>query len=202
VKAEFDRLEHLFRGEFENEYVERHKDTRNERRPFWHEFLQRYPIERALEVGCGMGFNLRWIAENVAPCDIYGVDINDLALSELRQRLPGVNALWGRAWDLPLRARHFDLVFTAGLLMHQSPETLVPVISEMLRCACKYVLCIEYFGEREEEIPYRGIPRVLFRRDYEHVFREHFPTLRLLEKGLLGRAAGWDDVTWWLFQTP
>ena len=27
-----------------------------------------------------------------------------------------------------------------------------------------------------------------------------FPELRLVKRGFLGKDAGWDDVTWWLFE--
>lgn len=40
----------------------------------------------------------------------------------------------------------------------------------------------------------------LFRRDYGGMFTALFPELTLRESGFLGKNAGWDDVTWWLFE--
>lgn len=197
---DFQRLEHLFRGEFEDSYIERNKDAANLREPFWAEFLSKHTPKSVLEVGCGTGFNLRWIAERLQPTRVFGVDINERALAELRVRLPRVNAVWGRAWELPFRDAAFDLTFTVGLLMHQTPATVMPAAAELVRCSRDYVLVIEYFGTAEEEIQYRGLERALYRRDYGALFREHFPWMTLAGQGELTREAGWDNVTWWLFR--
>ena len=47
------------------------------RQAFWQSLLAEFPARRVLEVGCNVGANLRWIAESVAPRDVYGVDINE-----------------------------------------------------------------------------------------------------------------------------
>jgi hypothetical protein len=36
--------------------------------------------------------------------------------------------------------------------------------------------------------------------DFGGVYQQHFPSLKLLRKGFLSKADGWDDVTTWMFE--
>ena len=58
----------------------------------------------------------------------------------------------------------------------------------------------KYFAPSSEEVSYRGHEGALFRRDYGTLFAELFPELALRDTGFLSKDAGWDDVTWWLFE--
>lgn len=194
------RLEQLWSGDFGDEYVERNLQSYDERQSFWTEVLETTSPRRVLEVGCNVGGNLRHIAGHVDEAAVHGVDVNRKALGELRRRHPGVNALEAPARSLPFRDQWFDLVFTMGVLIHQPESTLPLVMSEMVRTSRKWVLCGEYFAESTEEVGYRGHEGALFRRDYGRLFTELFPQLSLHSSGFLGKNAGWDDVTWWLFQ--
>jgi pseudaminic acid biosynthesis-associated methylase len=155
-----------------------------------------------LEVGCNVGANLRWIAGPVPPGGVFGVDVNEGALELLRSRLPRINAVAGQARSLPFRDREFDLVFTAGVLIHQPESTLPLVMAEVVRCSRRYVLALEYHADDVTEVPYRGVEGALFKRDYGRLYAELFPELTLVDSGHLDRDEGWDDVTWWLFERP
>ncbi len=198
--VEATRLEQLWSGEFGDAYVERNRAAGERRASFWQEILAQFPVRRSLEVGCNVGLNLRWIASILAPHNVYGTDINLKALDELHHCLPGVNALWAPARDLPFRDGWFDLVFTTGVLIHQPEASLPLVMAEIVRCSRRYVLCGEYHAERTTEVPYRGQPGALFKRDYGRLYCELFPELALRRQGFLGRDQGWDDVTYWLFE--
>jgi pseudaminic acid biosynthesis-associated methylase len=198
-EAEAERLEQLWGGSFGDEYVDRNNEF-DHVAPFWRERLRTLDCQWVLEVGCNVGGNLQWIAEAIAPRHLYGVDINEKALQQLTRRVPGVNAVWSPARELPFRDRWFDLVFTIGVLIHQPDATLPLVMAEMVRCSRRWILCGEYFGAEEAEVPYRGHQGALFRRDYGGLFQELFPDLTLREQGFIGKDQGWDDVTWWLFE--
>jgi hypothetical protein len=118
----------------------------------------------------------------------------------LRAAIPGVSALLCPARDLPFRDHWFDLVFTMGVLIHQPESTLPLVMSEIVRCSRRFVLCGEYYAEQTTEVPYRGQEGALFKRDYGRLYRELFPELKLVRQQFLGRDEGWDDVTVWLFE--
>jgi pseudaminic acid biosynthesis-associated methylase len=200
--SEARRLEELWARGFGDEYVERNRDAGHGRDAFWHALLERLRPERVLEVGCNVGANLRWITGPVSPGGVFGIDVNEGALELLRSRLPRINAVAGQARSLPFRDREFDLVFTAGVLIHQPETTLPLVMSEVLRCSRRYVLALEYHADDVTEVPYRGVEGALFKRDYGRLYLELFPELALLDDGHLDRDEGWDDVTWWLFERP
>lgn len=198
--AETKRLENLWGGEFGDEYVERNRSAPNSRQKFWTEILTEYPVKRILEVGCNVGLNLQCVTAHVEPHEVYGIDINRKALADLRKNMSEVNALWTPARTLPLRDGYFDMTYTMGVLIHQPEATLPLVMSEVVRCSKKYVLCGEYYSEETIEIPYREQTGALFKRNYGKIYQELFPELKLLKHKFLTAADGFDDVTIWLFE--
>lgn len=199
TQPEASRLERLWADEFGDDYVQRNREAGEGRDAFWRELLAERSVGSVLEIGCNVGANLRWIDGLVPSRVVWGIDINESALQTIRQRLPGINAVWSPARELPFRDRTFDLVFTAGVLIHQPEVTLPLVMAEAVRCSRRYVLALEYFANEVTEVPYRGQEGALFKRDYGRLYRELFPDLRLEQTGELGHQEGWDDVTWWLF---
>lgn len=198
---EAKRLESLWAGDFGDAYMERNLAAGEGRQPFWDMILREFPIQNVLEVGCNVGPNLGWLAKALPENHVYGVDINVQALGEVHRNLPGVNAIYSPARNLPFRDRWFDLVFTTGVLIHQPPETLPLVMAEIVRCSKRYVLCGEYKADEPTEIPYRGHRGALFKRDFGGLYQELFPELALRKTGFLPRdKGGWDDVTYWLFE--
>jgi pseudaminic acid biosynthesis-associated methylase len=201
-EPESARLERLWSGEFGDEYVARNVDAWERRGPFWRELLGKVEVTNVLEVGCNVGANLHWLAEALGPTLVFGVDVNEEALARARARYPKANVVLASGRELPFRDRWFDLVFTAGVLIHLPPAVLPLAMAEIVRCSARYVLCAEYFAEEPTEIPYRGETGALFKRDFGGLYQELFPDLSLLEQGFLGQDEGWDDVTWWLFERP
>ena len=195
------RLEGLWSGEFGDDYVERNKAASEGRRPFWEHVLGAIEAGSALEIGCNVGGNLRWLAELLGAENVAGVDVNERALEVVRSEVPGVDARVASARELPFADDSFDLVFTTGVLIHQSPDELPRVMDEIVRCSRRYVLCGEYRADELEEIPYRGQRGALYKQDYGRLYQERFPQLRLLEEGFLPKSEGvWDDVTYWVFE--
>jgi pseudaminic acid biosynthesis-associated methylase len=197
---EAQRLEQLWAGEFGKQYMERNKNAANRRDVFWKDLLSRYPVKNVLEVGCNIGANLHWLAQILPPSEVTGIDINPLALEALKKNVPGVQAVLSGARRLPFPDEKFELVFTAGVLIHQPEETLVQVMGEVYRLSKRYVLCLEYHSDLIVEVPYRDQSGALFKRPYGVLYQKQFPALKQLKSGFLGRDTGWDDVTWHLFE--
>lgn len=197
--SETRRLEKLWAADFGDEYVERNLDAGEGRERFWYQLLDRLKPRTVLELGCNVGANLRWIVDRVPSQSVYGIDVNERALRTIRSRFD-VNAVWSPARELPFRDRMFDLVFTAGVLIHQPASTLPLVMAEVVRTSREHLLAVEYAAEETVEVPYRGQGDALFKRDYGRLYRESFPELELVDAGELGISDGWDDVTWWLFK--
>jgi spore coat polysaccharide biosynthesis protein SpsF len=194
-------LDELWSGPFGDDYARRNADAGDGRDRFWNGLLDRHPIASALEVGCNVGGNLRWLAARLGVENVAGLDLNRSALDELERRVPGVNAAQGPAQSIPFGDASFDLAFTAGVLIHVGPADLAAVTSEIVRCSRRFVLCAEYFADEETEVPYRGERGALFKRDYAAHYRGHHPELELVEQTFLSRDDGnWDDVTVWLFE--
>ena len=197
------RLEALWAGGFGDSYVERNRAAGTGRQVYWRTLVSTHQPARVLEVGCNVGANLKWLLGLLPPAEVVGVDINERALTGLRQQVPEANAMWAQARDLPFRDGWFDLTFTAGVLIHQPDSTLRQVMGELVRCSSRLVLALEYAAASPVEVPYRGERGALFKRDYGVLYQQWFPELRLLEHGQLTKAEGWDDVTCWLFtKTP
>lgn len=194
------RLEELWAGEFGRRYVERNLEAGTSRRPFWDDLLVKHPVDAVLEVGCNVGANLQWITPARGVKKAVGVDINETALLALRKNAPWALPVLAVARHLPFVSGEFDLVFTAGVLIHQSPEALSVVMGEIVRCSRRYVLCMEYYSEQPMTIAYRGQERALFKRDFGALYQELFPGLGLRGKGFLAQTDGWDDVTFWLLE--
>lgn len=196
-------LERLWAGSFGDDYVDRNSAAEQGRKDFWDERLADLGPASALEVGCNIGGNLRWVAEVLGPDAVAGVDVNEKALETLRGRLPGVDARLASANDLPFDDGSFELTFTVGVLIHLSDEQLPGAMSEIVRCSSRFVLCGEYHADEQTEVPYRDQPGALFKRDYGGLYRSSFPKLELHSEGFLPKGVGsWDDVTWWVFEKP
>ena len=194
-RPEVERLESLWGGDFGDRYTDRNATDFAYRREFWERIQRDYPFESALEVGCNLGGNLRWLRGR-----LFGVDVNLHALTRLRADLPHVNGVQSPARELPFRDRYFDLVYSAGVLIHQPDATLPLVMAEMVRCSARWVLMAEYSADEHTDVPYRGESGALIKRPYGRLFAELFPDWDLRGDGFLGRETGWDDVTWWAFE--
>lgn len=186
----------LWAGNFGDAYTRRNRDASAGRRDFWERMVAEYGFRTVLEVGCNNGANLVHLADLLGDENVTGVDVNASALLDLHERLPAVETRLASGSDLPFPDRSFDLVFTAGVLIHIPDEGLHRVMSEIVRCARTHVLCIEYVGNREVE--YRGT--TLYKRKYGYLYHSLFPELlRLVDSGTL-RRPGWDDMTYWMFE--
>ena len=193
-------LEELWAGEFGDAYVGRNPAAIPVRGPFWARTLERYPARRVLEVGCANGANLHEMAHFLPPENLWGADLNQTALRTLGESEPLVNGVYSLARELPFRDRYFDLVFTVGLLIHQTDNALPIVMSEIVRCSSRWVMCGEYQADEPTDVNYRGMSGVLTKRDYGRLYAELFPELELREELQLTKEDGFDRVTFDIFE--
>jgi ubiquinone/menaquinone biosynthesis C-methylase UbiE len=127
----------------------------------------------------------------------WGCDVNQKALNISHIRHKEINAVKCSGFNLPFRDDYFDLVFTAGVLIHQSPSEVEVMMQEIIRTSGKYVLALEYANDIFEEIPYRGNKDALFRGPYGDIYEKKYG-LRLVEYGHMGKEEGFDDINFWL----
>ncbi len=97
----------------------------------------------------------------------------------------------------------FDLVFTNSVLIHVNPEDLLASMGRMYDLSSRYILINEYFNRTPVMIQYRGENDRLFKRDFGKLFIENF-NCKVVDYGFLwGHEfdnAGFDDITYWLFE--
>jgi pseudaminic acid biosynthesis-associated methylase len=188
-------------GGFGNAYTERNVIDWHVRLPAFRYMLEGLSIRRLLEVGCNRGHNLLALAEILGTeTEVVGIEPNRNALEHAQEASTQIAALYGYAQDIPFKDGYFDLVFTAGVLIHIPPADLGGVLTEICRVSRQYVLAIEYFSEKETAIPYRGHDDLLWKRNFLLHYQTRCPGLALVRSGYWGPEHGFDRVHWWLLE--
>lgn len=189
------KTEEFWAGKFGIEYLQRNQINPDDRVPFWKSAVDYCTPASVLEVGCNRGHNLVAIQKCDASIDCYGVDVNAVAVEEARQQGLEVQRANGQSIAGLYEAGSMDLVFTAGVLIHIPPEDLEAVMRAIIVTSARYVLAIEYAGEKEEEIEYRGHAGKLWRRPFGNIYQDL--GLKMLS---YGEAGGFDQCIYWLLE--
>jgi pseudaminic acid biosynthesis-associated methylase len=207
TEAAMTKQEALWRGEFGNAYTERNAASSTYLAALtahWSGILRAMmgePPKSILEVGANIGLNLR-VLKRLAEAELYAVEPNARARKILLD--DGVidtdHLMDGLCSSIPMPDRSVDLTFTSGVLIHVPPDQLLESCRELHRVSRHYVVCIEYFSARPEEILYRGRTEALFKRDFGEFYLDNFHDLRVVDYGFAWkRVTGLDNLTWWVF---
>lgn len=189
--------EHIWYGKFGDEYTKRNDKDFQPRAAFWNMVCDRYGFANILEVGCGSGMNLSMIAGRLDhPSCAWGIDINQTAIGLCKMRNPELNVVLSSGLDLPFRDEYFDAVFTAGVLIHQTPDTVEHMMQEIIRVSNRFVFAIEYEDEIFKEVEYRGMKGALFKGPWGDIYEKRYG-LKLLDKEPAGKDVGFDSCTFW-----
>lgn len=192
----------VWKGDFGTGYTDRNQLDWRRRVPAFRRMVEGLALGRVLEVGCNRGHNLVALREVLGPrTELVGVEPNPHA-RELAQATGAAQAVAGDIYRLPFPDGDFDLVFTAGVLIHLALADLPRALAELHRCSRRYLLAVEYYAAEETTIPYRGSDSLLWKRDFLKHYQTAFPDLKLLASGLWNEAGVWDDCTWWLLEKP
>ncbi len=68
-----------------------------------------------LDLGCGPGFYTEQLGQLG---EVTGIDLSEHAIAAARARVPHVRFLAGDVYELPLTARHFDIVVSQEVISH------------------------------------------------------------------------------------
>ncbi|HEY7314144.1 MAG TPA: pseudaminic acid biosynthesis-associated methylase [Gemmataceae bacterium] len=188
----------IWKGDFGQAYTDRnHLDWRVRVLAF-RQMLGEIKPRRVLEVGCNRGHNLVALREVLGrEAELVGVEPNPYAL-ELAQGTGAATVVPGDIYCLPFEDGAFDLVFTAGVLIHVPLATLAAALGELHRCSRKFLLAIEYAAAEETPLSYRGHDHLLWKRNFLKHYRDQFPCLRVVGQGHWGEEHGFDHTNWWL----
>jgi pseudaminic acid biosynthesis-associated methylase len=197
-----------WRGAFGDDYSDRNAATveaLRARTQLWAEILQALGGEEPasiLEIGANIGINLRALRA-LTNATYYAVEPNDRARGVLVEQrvVASENLRGGTASRIDLPDGVADLAFTSGVMIHIPPAELESSCREIYRCARRFIVCIEYFSDVPQSIPYRGKTDLLFKRDFGGYWLDLFPSLVAVRWGFAWkRTTGLDNLTWWLFR--
>ena len=199
-------LTEIWRGQFGNAYIDRcpADDERVRRSTMaWANLLKRLahdPPRSILEVGANVGANILAL-KRLTTAELWALEPNALARESLSRILPMERILDAEAQEIPLEEKSVDLVFTCGVLIHIHPDQLLAACSQIVRCARKYVICVEYFSHEPETKRYRERDGLLFKRDFGSFYLDHFQKLKIVDCGFSWqRMTGDDNTTWWILE--
>ena len=142
---------------------------------------------RILEVGSNIGLQLKCL-QRMGFESLYGVELQTYAVELAKAKTSGINIIQGSAFDLPLRDRWFDVVFTSGLLIHIHPADLAGVMREIHRCSRRYIWGCEYWAPAVTEVEYRNERELLWKADYAQMYLHRFDDLKLVHSDDLAYA--------------
>jgi pseudaminic acid biosynthesis-associated methylase len=181
-------------GEFGREYTLRNSYTPEQVDALWQtnygisrtelnrRFFQRIPADaRILEVGCNIA-NQLLLLQKLGYSNLHGVEIQGYALEIARSRVKGTSLVQASALSLPYKDNYFDLIFTAGVLIHISPNDLPIALDEIHRCTKTYICGSEYYAPSRTEIDYRGHHELLWKMDYAQEYLARFSDLKLVRE--------------------
>ncbi len=181
-------------GNFGREYTDRNDQSPAEldqyyrknygvtRRRLNESFLHGVPKHaRILEVGCNTGTQLLMLRETVFT-QLYGIEIQSYALERAKRRLSQAEFRQASALSIPYPDRHFDLVFTSGVLIHIAPADLSKALAEIHRCSNSWIWGFEYYAPQLAEIRYRDHRDLLWKADYAARYLGQFSDLELVRE--------------------
>lgn len=171
----------------------------------WAKMLKgtRGEVNNFLECGCNIGRNIEQIKMVIPGAIPSIIEISEPAFKFVTSRYAFKHAFNGAILNSAFDDASFDLVFTMGVLIHIAPDQLLEHMERMFRYSNKYILMGEYFNRTPVSIEYQGEKEKLFKRDFGKLFIENLD-VKLIDYGFLWGhiydVAGFDDVTWWLFE--
>ena len=158
-------------------------------------------VTSVLELGAGVGMNLRALRTLLPDARLDAVEINAVSAQALRD--------WGQATvhegsllDVDL-AGTWDLTLCKGVLIHQSPDRLDVAYDLLHGCSSRYVCIAEYFNPAPVEVTYRGHRERMFKRDFAGEMLARHDDLRLVDYGFVYHGDPTfplDDITWFLME--
>jgi len=191
---------------YANEYIEKNKEFDLELgKEAWTQMVKSTEnIESILECGCNIGRNIRFLGEALPSATKSVIEISKPAFDFVTSQYTLHMAFNGSIEDSKF-PKKFNLVFKMGVLIHIHPNNLVKAMSRIYEHSNRYILLGEYFNRTPVTIEYQGQRDKLFKMDFGKTFLENFD-VKVVDYGFLwGHVfdrAGFDDITWWLFEKP
>lgn len=161
------------------------------------------PTPRILECGCNVGRNIGFLDALRPETSKSIIEISKPAYDFVTSHYRIEESFNGPILESKLATSSFDLVFTMGVLIHVPPADLLATMKKMYDYSRRYILIGEYFNRTPVALEYQGQTDKLFKCDFGKEFALNHD-VAVVDYGFLwGHEfddAGFDDVTWWLFE--
>jgi len=194
--------EEFWAGEFGNQYIDRNNDDELKAGAlsFFSEVIaSTRDVSSVIEFGANIGINLMALKQLLPSADLSAIEINSLAVNELK-KIEDLKIYHQSILEFsPDYAR--DMVFTRGVLIHINPDSLPQVYGTLYKTSKKYILIAEYYNPRPVELKYREHLGKLFKRDFAGEMLDKYKDLRLVDYGFIyHRDINFpqDDINWFL----
>lgn len=198
--------EKFWENEYANDYIIKNSQFDHDLgAKAWGKMVGNYgnEIKSFLECGCNIGRNLDQLKKIVPHAQPSIIEISKSAFDHVSENHVLAKSFNGPILESNFEGESFDLVFTMGVLIHVPPNDLIGTMKKMYDYSKRFVLMGEYFNRTPAMIEYQGKLNRLFKRDFGKLFIENFDC-DLVNYGFLWGhiydSAGFDDITWWLFE--
>lgn len=176
-------------GDFGNSYIQRNLSNPNQSyegnvtieqifEEFFHDVDKSSEI---LELGCNIGLKL-CLLKKLGFSNLSGVELNKTAFETAKINNPSISFYNSSIEDFQPSYDLYDLVFTSGVLIHISPDSLPSILDKIVNLSKKYIFGFEYFSEKLEEISYRSHSNVLWKQNFPLLYSQRFPNITLVKK--------------------
>jgi SAM-dependent methyltransferase len=98
--------------------------------------------QSVLDVGCGTGRGLSWLARSDPALKLYGVEPSESMISIAAKKVTGADLRQGDGEHLPFADKSIDVVTATGIMHHVDNPSAV--IAEMFRVARKAILISDH----------------------------------------------------------
>ncbi len=133
-----------------------------------------------IELGCNVGLNLS-VLSKMGFKNLTGIEINETAYSIAKENNPNVNFINSSIEDFN-STNTYDLVYTAGVLIHIHPDTLPLIIKKMDNLSKKFIFGFEYFSENLVEIKYRNNLKTCWKQNFPELIKQSNPSFKTIKE--------------------
>jgi len=112
---------------------------------------QKESTESFLDIGCGYGAFSYELYNRNNNLKLAGIDISEEAIDFCKQKIENSTFVRDKFENINnyFEENSFDVVYSSGVMIHQSPESLNSLIDNLIRISKKYIIHFEDIGGGE-----------------------------------------------------
>lgn len=179
-------------GDFGTEYIQRNKTIETVNKLYkkqtgitveqiFENFFEKIDRDCAIiELGCNVGLNLS-VLNKMGFKNLTGLEINKSAFSIAKKNNPLISFINSSIENFNV-ADKYDLVYTAGVLIHINPDTLPLIIKKIDNLSKQHIFGFEYYSDHLEEIKYRNHPNTCWKQNFPKLIKKLNPSYRTIRE--------------------